>query len=292
MNFSYKLKSLRKQFKLSQEQLAEKLNVSRQAITKWETEGGMPDIENLMRVSALFSIAMDDLLSNEKLAHTTSDYTHKSVTEYDICGLSHFDINAPGAQEICISVSENEKLRVCLASNILKTVDQDYKVKLDEHRNRIDVDIHRVGKISEAEGKEALYIHIVLPIKFCKEVELAAIADCLRLIGFDFPFEFDGKTSNVILENVKGKVVLNCNTDMVIYADEMPNAIEINQINATSVLHIPMKVKYFTKIKGKSNIIRYMVDGKLTEALSIKDAENYVEIAGMNVELLIVHGSK
>jgi len=290
MNFAEKLKNLRKQFKFSQEQLAEKLNVSRQAITKWETDGGLPDIANLMSIAALFSISMDDLLTGERLANTVTDYAYKSVTEYDIDQLSRFDIKTPGAMEINITTSENEKLRVCLASNVLKSLAQDYKVKLDEHRRRIDVDIHRIGKSSEAEGKAALSIEISLPNKFTKEVELSAVVNALRLTGFHFPFEFDGKTSNVYLESARGKIALNCNADMVIHADELPDSIEINQINATSELHIPIDSNYFTKIKGKSNKIRYMVNGKLTEAPAEIEAENRIEIVGMNVELLIVQG--
>ena len=45
MTFAKKLKMLRKQAGMSQEKLAEKLGVSRQAITKWETDTGIPDIE-------------------------------------------------------------------------------------------------------------------------------------------------------------------------------------------------------------------------------------------------------
>ncbi len=51
---------------MSQERLAEKLGVSRQAVTKWETDTGIPDIENMMAISALFDISVDELLSNEK----------------------------------------------------------------------------------------------------------------------------------------------------------------------------------------------------------------------------------
>ena len=292
MNFAQKLKTLRKQLNLSQEQLAEKLGVSRQAITKWETDGGLPDIENLMAVAVLFSISMDDLLSEEKLIHSTSDYAFESVTEYDISRPSHFDIKTPGASEISVSVTEKEKLRVRLASNLLQSLAQDYKVQLDEHRNRLDIDIRRVGKNSEAEGKEALFIHISLPARYCKEVELSAIADVLRLNSLPFHFEFDGKTNNVYLESVQGTVALNCNMDMVIRADELPAALEINQINTTSMLHLPLDVKYFTKIKGRSNRIRYAVDGKHSESLSEAEAENRIELAGMNAELLIAHGGK
>ena len=53
MNFSEKLKSKRKEFKMSQEQLAEKIGVSRQAITKWETDDGLPDIENILSIASL-----------------------------------------------------------------------------------------------------------------------------------------------------------------------------------------------------------------------------------------------
>jgi transcriptional regulator with XRE-family HTH domain len=287
MNFSHKLRTLRKQFGFSQEQLAEKINVSRQAITKWETNDGLPDIENLMAVSNLFSVQIDDLLSNEKLARTASAYKYKSDTEYDISQPSHFDIHAPGALEVCLTVSENEKLRVSLVSNVLQSVAKDYKVKLDEHRNRLDVDIHRVGKTREAEGKEGLLINISLPVNYCKEVELSVITNILRLNNLHFPFEFDGKTNHVYLESVKGTVALNCNTDMIIFADTLPNAIEINQINATSELSIPKGSKYYTKIKGKSNKIQYMTENKLCEASSETEAENRIVVAGMNVELLI-----
>ena len=61
-----KLKAIRKQAGMSQEQLAEKLNVSRQAVTKWETNTGIPDIENIKAISALFDISIDELLSNQK----------------------------------------------------------------------------------------------------------------------------------------------------------------------------------------------------------------------------------
>lgn len=62
--FGERLKSARKRAGLTQEQLAEKLLVSRQAITKWETDRGMPDIENLKQLSALLGISIDSLLDS------------------------------------------------------------------------------------------------------------------------------------------------------------------------------------------------------------------------------------
>ncbi|MCL2475215.1 MAG: helix-turn-helix domain-containing protein [Chloroflexi bacterium] len=287
MNFNEKLRILRKQSKFSQEQLAEKINVSRQAITKWETDGGLPDIENLLAISALFSISLDDLLSEEKLIRTVVDYTYESITEYDISCPSHFDIHAPGALEVYITTANDEKLRVRLASNVLQTLPQDYKVKIDEHRNRLDVDIRRIGKNSEAEGKEALSIYISLPAKYSDNVELSVIADILRISRISFPLELDGKVRKVFLEEVKSIVALNCNVDMDIHTDKLPSAIEINQINATSVLHIPSGAKYYTKIKGKTNQIRFAVEGQASQYHADADAENRIELAGLNAELLI-----
>ena len=289
MNFSEKLRTLRKNFKLSQEQLAEKIGVSRQAITKWETEGGLPDIENMMAIASLFSVSIDELLSGEKLTYAEAKLAYESVTEYDISRPCHFDIHAPGALEINIKAAADEKLRICLSSNILQTIAKDYKVQIDEHRDRIDVDIRRQEQANDLAGKEALYISICLPAALCHKVELTAITQALRLIGTEFPFELDGKSARVILEGAKDHITLNCNIDMDIKALQLPEVIELNQINASSALHIPKNASYYTKIKGKSNRIIFAKDGKPFEYQGDPDASNRIELAGMNAELLIEH---
>lgn len=65
MTLGQKLKEIRKRFGLSQEQLAETINVSRQAITKWESDKGLPDISNLQELSKIFGITVDCLLTDE-----------------------------------------------------------------------------------------------------------------------------------------------------------------------------------------------------------------------------------
>lgn len=59
-----RLKELRKKEGLTQEQLAEELNVSRQAIAKWESGKGSPDIENLKNISVYFHVSIDYLVDN------------------------------------------------------------------------------------------------------------------------------------------------------------------------------------------------------------------------------------
>lgn len=64
MSLGEKIKDYRKKAGLSQEQLAEKLCVSRQAVTKWESDRGTPDVENLKSLSKLFGVSIDSLLDN------------------------------------------------------------------------------------------------------------------------------------------------------------------------------------------------------------------------------------
>ena len=72
MTLGQKLKDIRKRFGLSQEQLAEIMNVSRQAITKWENDNGLPDISNLQELSKVFGITVDYLLDSNNQLPTLS----------------------------------------------------------------------------------------------------------------------------------------------------------------------------------------------------------------------------
>ena len=65
MTLGEKLKDIRKRFGLSQEQLAEIMHVSRQAITKWETDKGMPDVVNLQELAKVFGVTVDYFLNAE-----------------------------------------------------------------------------------------------------------------------------------------------------------------------------------------------------------------------------------
>lgn len=67
MEFNEKLQQLRVQKNLTQEQLADKLYVSRTAISKWESGKGYPNIESLKGISKFFSVSIDELLSGEEL---------------------------------------------------------------------------------------------------------------------------------------------------------------------------------------------------------------------------------
>ena len=71
MTLGEKIRYARKCYGLSQEQLASKLCVSRSAIAKWETDKGMPDVENLKTLSKLLGISVDALLDDTNPTHST-----------------------------------------------------------------------------------------------------------------------------------------------------------------------------------------------------------------------------
>ncbi|WP_455615100.1 helix-turn-helix domain-containing protein [Eisenbergiella sp.] len=66
MTFGEKLYKLRKAQGLSQEALAEKLNTSRQAVSKWENNNGYPETEKIILISQIFQITLDELLLDDK----------------------------------------------------------------------------------------------------------------------------------------------------------------------------------------------------------------------------------
>ena len=64
MTFGEKLQALRRRTGMSQDMLAEKLEVSRQAVSKWERDEAMPETDKLVRIAKLFDISLDELLSS------------------------------------------------------------------------------------------------------------------------------------------------------------------------------------------------------------------------------------
>ena len=67
MEFGEKIQKLRNQNKWTQEQLAEKLYVSRTAVSKWESGKGYPNIDSLKDIAKLFNKTIDELLSSEEI---------------------------------------------------------------------------------------------------------------------------------------------------------------------------------------------------------------------------------
>ena len=288
MTLAEKLKFLRKQAGMSQEQLAEKLGVSRQAVTKWETDAGIPDIENVIAISALFDISIDELLSNENGAKKPTDYLFESITEYDIDEPKRFDMKFGGAKQFVLTGCGSEKIRVRLASNTLSTLQSDFKVKIDDIRKRIDVDVNRRNGVSKATAKEDVSIFVQIPTPYIGKIECAVNAETVEIRSLECEsVELDIKTPHIVLEDVSGTVEINCNLDMEVVCHSLNGEVDINQVSATSKIYIPKDTVFTAVTKGIGTSISYEKDGRQTERFDTPDAENIIELNGIKSELVI-----
>ena len=293
MTFAEKLKSFRKQAKMSQEKLSEKLGVSRQAVTKWETGLGIPEIENIRAISELFEISIDELLSDELEVKKEKDYLFESITEYDIDSIKHYDIKLIGAYKIILTGYSGEKIYVRFASNTLADIEKDLKLKIDDGKYNIDLDVNYFNQTTKALTKEDLVIFMKLPEKYIEGIELAAAANTVEFHSLSCEqIEFDWKAENVMLDNVNAKVKLNCNLDMNIVCKTLNGNLKINQLFATSKLSVVEGMSFFAKKRGIGNSLLYEKDGKYVESFGDEDSENIIELNGMKSELIISRSLK
>ena len=65
MNLADNLKKLRKEHNLSQEALADKLNVSRQSVSKWESNQAYPEMDKVLQICELFNLTLDELMHQD-----------------------------------------------------------------------------------------------------------------------------------------------------------------------------------------------------------------------------------
>lgn len=287
---SMRIRELRKQAKLSQEMMAEKIGVSRQAITKWETGLGVPDIENLVVIADLFKLSLDELMGRD-IEHETlaKDYLYESVTEYDIDGKKDFDISFMGANKLKLYAYEGEKVKVILLSDTISDIQNELKTKIDDIKRKIDIDIKRVGNLSETVAKNELTIKILIPQLYMGEVDLNGNTNILELKNLELDnIEFGGKSKEITLENIKSHIEIDTNEDAKLYVKNVEGALDINQLSATSKLYIASTDEFGFVTKGVLNKVLYKQD-----MLNIKEVSEepklVIELNGIKSELSICH---
>ena len=287
---SMRIRELRKQAKLSQEMMAEKIGVSRQAITKWETGLGVPDIENLVAIADLFKLSLDELMGRD-IEHETlaKDYLYESVTEYDIDGKKDFDISFMGANKLKLYAYEGEKVKVILLSDTISDIQNELKTKIDDIKRKIDIDIKRVGNLSETVAKNELTIKILIPQLYMGEVDLNGNTNILELKNLELDnIEFSGKSKEITLENIKSHIEIDTNEDAKLYVKNVEGALDINQLSATSKLYIASTDEFGFVTKGVLNKVLCKQD-----TLNIKEVSEepklVIELNGIKSELSICH---
>ena len=291
MKFADKLREIRKEANMSQEALAAKLGVSRQAVTKWETEKGLPDIGNIMELAALFGVSVEDLLSGEESVAAKQTPAFESKTEYDMSAEKRIDLHLGGANQVHLIGSDDEKILVRLRSHSIETIRQDFKVSIEDKKHWIDITVNRMNQITEAAAKEGLEIEVTLPNRYVNQVELQTNCFDLRITNIVCEdLEFGGRVESILIDQLDAVFEINCNLDMEIRCCGLNGALELNQISATSVLHIPDDFAFRTVVKGFGNSISYGTGNTETEDFSDPDAERCIELNGMKSELKIIRG--
>ena len=283
MIFAEKLKELRKQKGISQEQLAEKIYVSRQAITKWESGNGIPDIENLLAISALFNESIDSLLSEEKSLISKHEFLYESRTEYDLDNPKKIDLKIGVAHEVIIEKTKDEKIQVIAASNKLSYLAQQVKVKIVEDKRRMDVLVKHVVDLSEIAAMDNLFIFVRIPEKFVADIEVSSELENLRICDITFDeIEFDGKAKNAFITNANGHVEFNTNSNINVEVKGLKGKLDLNHFHAVSKVKFAEGQNYYLKNAGR---FTRFVDANSKILVGKRETEDPSEPVDLIVEL-------
>ena len=118
MQIGKKISQLRKMSGLSQEQFAEKMDVSRQTISKWENGASVPDWESMIKISCIFSITLDELAENEDDAK--SEKQSMGLTLQDL-----IKINASNRRKTILLMAAIELMVISILSVIVIAIIND-----------------------------------------------------------------------------------------------------------------------------------------------------------------------
>lgn len=288
MDFSKKLKEIRKSEGLSQDQLAEKIGVSRQAITKWETGKGLPDVENMVIIAEIFKTTLDELLRDSAAGPEPKKPVFTSETVYDIDCEKHFDINIGNASSIVLSSGLDEKLHIKLSSETLENLDSMFKIKLDEKKNRLDINCLNKNKLSRYEAEDSLKIEVSLPDKYSDHCEIEASVKLLVVKNLHLRrLEYDGNADQILISDSSGSLEFTAKTDYDITVDKITGRLDINQWRAKAVVHIPEQNIVHVINKGRKCDVYYVKDDHVTEYENLADDQNELSVSGISSELVV-----
>ena len=288
MNFSEKLKEIRKNEGLSQEQLAGKIGVSRQAITKWETGKGLPDVENMVIIAEIFKTTLDDLLNDSNARQKQDTPVYTSETIYDIDCEKHFDVNIGAAATIILSSEADEKLHIKLSSETFENLGTMFKIKLDEKKNKLDVNCLNKNKLSRYEMEDSLTVEIVLPKKYSDHCEIAASVKILVIKDLHLRrLEYDGDAEQVLISDSSGSLEFTAKTDYDITIDKITGTLDINQWKAKTIVHLPEDNIVNVINKGRKCDVYYKKEDTVIEYENWADSENELSVSGILSELIV-----
>lgn len=288
MDFGDRLKQIRMNNGWSQEQLAEKIGVSRQAITKWETKKGLPDMENMVILAEIFNLTLDELVLQEVKQKENRATLYESETVYDIDGDRHFDIHMGSARKIVLRSGEDEKIHIKLQSECLENLGSLYKIKLDENKKKLDIDCIKKKGISRYETEASVDVLLTFPKDGTRHCELEASTKELHIENMQLErLEYDGAADSVFVRDFIGSLELTGKTDYDIIVEGVCTQLDVNQWRAKTVVHLTDANKYKILNKGRKCSVYYQKDGITYEEPFHDDGAYVLSISGICSELII-----
>ena len=197
-----RLYELRKKHNLSQEELAEKLGVSRQAVSKWERSEASPDTDNLIALAKIYSLTLDELIYGEKEDKTeekdeekTEEKQEEKVEEGSYENIFVNIDNGEnrvkiGHDGIIVEEKNGNTVKINLGEKLMDKVLQKIEDEIDdsEEDDDEDDDLYETVYFTEGEIKNTnkkLHIKIKKPTRFWLEFPYAIICAIAYLIfGF------------------------------------------------------------------------------------------------------------
>lgn len=269
------IKHYRSQLNMSQTELGDKIGVSRQAVTKWETDTGIPDINNIQTLAKVFHISIDTLLSHE---HVQSLYDSK--IEYDLDTPKDFDINLGTLGDVSVEGYEGEKFLIQLSSSSYSDLQKDFKIKFDDNKERLDVDLVTKDHVTKKQRRD-VNLCIMLPVQYIHKLECNVLPSSMSMSHVTSDsIELDIKTSTLDLQDVHGHIEIDCNIDMIINIDTIDGKLDLNAVRCSSQLNITSPSHFKTISKGIKIKIIYEKD-------TDEEADNQIELNGIMSELII-----
>ncbi len=196
-----RLYELRKKNNLSQEELAEKLGVSRQAVSKWERSEASPDTDNLIALAKIYGLSLDELIYGEKEDKENEEEAKEKSEE------SSFTENSQNDEETYIHIDDGEDrvkighngivveekngntVKININGKIMEKVLKKIEDKIDDTENDDDDDDELYETVYSSERSTAkgnkVHIEVSRPTRFWLEVPYPIICTIAYLLfGF------------------------------------------------------------------------------------------------------------
>lgn len=203
-----RLYELRKKHNLSQEELAEKLGVSRQAVSKWERSEASPDTDNLIALAKIYDLSLDELIYGEKEAKNEEKNTKTEESQDTTSSESKEEgyINVEDGENkikidrsgILVESEDGETVKIKLSGGLMDMVIKKIEDGIEEADfevadvvDPVDIDDDELyetvfEKNGETKKGNKYHVKITKPAKFWLEVPYAVICALLYLIcGFE-----------------------------------------------------------------------------------------------------------